>query len=45
MFGDGTPDLIGGSHVDEDGTEEVEAWSCAPDCPVGELDRQSGGSD
>jgi DNA methylase len=25
-----------------DGTETVEAWACAPDCPVGELDRQSG---
>jgi hypothetical protein len=24
------------------GTETVEAWSCADDCPVGELDRQSG---
>jgi DNA methylase len=24
------------------GTETVEAWVCAPDCPVGELDRQSG---
>jgi len=23
-------------------TEIVEAWDCAPDCPVGELDRQSG---
>lgn len=25
-----------------DGTETVEAWACAPDCPVAELDRQSG---
>jgi hypothetical protein len=25
-----------------DGTETVESWSCAPDCPVAELDRQSG---
>lgn len=24
------------------GTETVPAWDCAPDCPVGELDRQSG---
>jgi site-specific DNA-methyltransferase (adenine-specific) len=23
-------------------TETVTAWDCAPDCPVGELDRQSG---
>jgi hypothetical protein len=29
-------------YADADGLEEVEAWSCAPDCPVGELDRQSG---
>lgn len=25
-----------------DGLEAVEAWTCAPDCPVAELDRQSG---
>jgi site-specific DNA-methyltransferase (adenine-specific) len=29
-------------HADPDGTEEVEAWTCAEDCPVAELDRQSG---
>ncbi len=28
--------------VDADGTETVEAWECAPDCAVAELDRQSG---
>lgn len=28
---------------DADGLETVEAWCCAGDCPVGELDRQSGG--
>jgi DNA modification methylase len=27
---------------DADGTETVEAWDCAPGCPVAELDRQSG---
>ena len=42
MFGDGTPDLIGGAHVDSDGTETVQAWSCAPGCPVAGLDAQSG---
>jgi len=30
------------AHGDADGLEAVEAWDCAPDCPVGELDRQSG---
>ena len=33
---------IGGGYVDADGLETVEAWVCAADCPVGELDRQSG---
>jgi hypothetical protein len=27
-----------------DGRETVEAWECVPGCPVGELDRQSGGA-
>jgi hypothetical protein len=25
-----------------DGTETMEAWECSPDCPVGEMDGQSG---
>ncbi len=29
-------------HADEDGTETVIAYNCAPGCPVAELDRQSG---
>lgn len=29
-------------YADADGMETVQAWDCAPDCPVGELDRQSG---
>ena len=29
-------------YQDADGMETVEAWSCANDCPVAELDRQSG---
>lgn len=29
-------------YADADGLETVEAWDCAPDCPVAELDRQSG---
>ena len=32
----------GGGYVDPDGTEQVEAWRCAENCPVAELDRQSG---
>ena len=31
-------------YADADGTETVEAWDCAPACPVLELDRQSGAS-
>lgn len=33
------PDL---GYADENGLEEVEDWECHPDCPVVELDRQSG---
>ncbi len=29
-------------HSNADGTETVDAWRCAPGCPVAELDRQSG---
>ena len=31
-----------GTYNGPDGTETVEAWDCAPGCPVAELDRQSG---
>jgi hypothetical protein len=30
------------AHYGEDGMEAVEAWECAPGCPVAELDAQSG---
>ena len=30
------------AYVDEDGTEAVAAWACAPGCPVAALDAQSG---
>ena len=42
MFGDGTPDKIGGSFVDADGTETVEDWECAEGCPIKALDDQTG---
>lgn len=29
-------------HVDDDGTEVVDVYACADDCPIRELDRQSG---
>lgn len=32
----------GNQHADEDGTETVEDWSCASECPVRMLDEQSG---
>lgn len=38
MFGLGQPGHVYGDH----GMETVEAWVCAEDCPVGQLDRQSG---
>jgi len=31
-------------HADSDGTGTVEAWDCYPDCPVREIDGQSGQS-
>jgi len=39
MFGDGTPDHVGGP---DRGTETIEKWDCHPDCPVGMVDEQSG---
>jgi len=30
------------TYADADGKEAIEEWDCAPGCPVGELDRQSG---
>lgn len=38
--GDGKAEHPG--YRDEDGTETVEAWECAPGCPVAALDAQSG---
>ena len=32
----------GGAFVDEDGTETIDNWECAPGCPVRALDEQSG---
>jgi site-specific DNA-methyltransferase (adenine-specific) len=32
----------GRCYGDEDGTETVEAWECVPECPVRQLDAQSG---
>jgi len=41
MFNASPPD--GGiTYASPDGTEEVEAWECSPDCPVRLLDEQSG---
>jgi DNA methylase len=36
------PDQKHLGYADLNGTETVEAWECAPGCPVAELDRQSG---
>ena len=32
----------GNQHADKDGKETVAAWKCVPECPVKELDTQSG---
>lgn len=42
MFEGGWKDRQGDHYTDADGTETVEAWDCAPDCPVALLDMQSG---
>jgi DNA modification methylase len=36
------PDSATMGYADPDGTETIPAYSCAPGCPVAELDRQSG---
>lgn len=42
------PEVVGFTHLDPDGTEEIESWECARDegghyiCPVALLDLQSG---
>ena len=42
-FGDTGADVgAGGPNGTLRGDEVVDVWRCAPDCPVGELDRQSG---
>ncbi len=42
IFGDGSGEGHPGGQVDDDGTETVTDWECAPGCPVAQLDRQSG---
>ena len=42
MFEGGWKDRQGDHYTDADGTETVQAWDCAPDCPVALLDMQSG---
>jgi site-specific DNA-methyltransferase (adenine-specific) len=44
MFGDGTPDNIGGGFTDENGEETIEDWNCVDDCPIKIMDEQSGES-
>lgn len=36
------PSVVTAAYVDEDGTEEISAWDCHPDCPIAVLDDQSG---
>jgi len=43
IYGTSMDDKGGGTagYASPDGTETIEAWDCAPGCPVAELDRQS----
>jgi hypothetical protein len=41
-FTSGRPADVGIGYADADGLESVDAWECAPGCPVVELDEQSG---
>lgn len=36
-------DVNDATYADENGLETVEAWDCAPGCPVAEMDQQSAG--
>ena len=36
------PPVENATYASGDGTEEIQAWKCAPGCPVAEMDRQSG---
>jgi DNA modification methylase len=40
--GGAIPAESAGGYANKDGTETVEAWECVGDCPVAELDAQSG---
>lgn len=42
VYGNYAGDRPAFDYADADGMETVEAWKCADDCPVAELDRQSG---
>ncbi len=42
IYNERRKDARDGGYADADGRETMEAWSCADDCPVAELDRQSG---
>lgn len=42
IFGDGSSDGIGGTHLTSNGTETVESWECEEGCAVRILDEQSG---
>jgi len=41
-FTSGRPADVGIGYADADGLESVDAWECAPGCPVADLDEQSG---
>ena len=42
IYSPGKPRVVEQKFGDPDGTELVEAWECDENCPVAELDRQSG---
>lgn len=42
VYGSGLNQRMSPAHGDLDGTETLQVWNCAEDCPVQEMDRQSG---
>lgn len=42
VYGKGLNQRMSPAHGDPDGTETLTVWECTDDCPVAEMDRQSG---
>lgn len=42
VYGKGLNQRMSPAHDDPDGTETIQVWDCTDDCPVAEMNRQSG---